>query len=226
MTLITQYDATSPAGIPLEPSAVDTPEKAKAANVAVAAYTDGDLPLDWRGCLAKYPELAKLGRVLSIASRFDTVATFMDYEPHNPCYGNPKGVAEWVLSMLDEHDVLMPGAYADRSDMPAIQAAFVDLKVPRDKTSLWLAAPGVNPQPFLSAGFDLVQDKFAGSFDVTVAKMSVYPSVDPPKPKPPEPVHKATVTFHGHHGGAHVAFKGGKWHVKPDHDGDWSVKKG
>lgn len=223
--MIIQYDATSPAGIPLQPHVVDTAEKARTANVAVAAYMDRDFAPDWRECVAKYPELAKIGRVLSIASEFASTATFIDYEKGNPCYGNPKGVADWVLRMLDQEDVFRPGAYANRSDMPALQKAYVDAKVPRDKTCLWLAAPGVNPQPFLNAGFDLVQDKFAGTFDVTAAKAHVYPPVHPPKPPAPKPSQAATLTFKGHHGGAHVVFGDGRFRIHADHGGDWTIAK-
>lgn len=179
-----QYDATSSGGIPLDPALVNTAAKARAANVAVAAYNDREFAPDFNECLAKYSELGKIGRVRRIASTFATVAEWIDYEQGNPCYGNPDGVAEWVLSMLDEHDVWMPGAYANQSDMPALQAAYVRHKVPRAKTTLWLAAPGHNPSPFLSEGFDLVQDRFAGPFDVSVAKAHVYPPVQAPKPTP------------------------------------------
>lgn len=222
MSNFTIWDATAAASMPLDPSTVNTPAKALAAHVGLAAYMDGDFAEDWHSCLAKYPELAKLGRIISIASRADSVATFMDYEPHNPLYGNPDAVAEWVLSMLDEHQVYLPGAYADQSDMPAIQAAYVRHRVPRAKTSLWLAAPGHAPQPFLDEGFDMVQDRFASKFDHSTAKAHIFEPAVPPKPPGPKPKHSVLVTFTGHQGGAHLRRTATGWKLKPDHGGDWT----
>lgn len=215
MTLIKMFDATSADNIPLAAGA-------NPADMAVASYCDGNFANGWIGCVRKYPELSKQQRVVSIASRFSSIARIMDYEPGNRCYGDPNGVAQWVLTML-AHGVQLPGGYADRSDMPALQAAWVKHKVPRDKTVLWLAAPGADPTPYLNQGFDAVQDAFDGKFDVSVCKPGFFPGAAP-KPPAPKPTHKATVTFKGNHGSAHVKFHGGRWFVHPDHHGDWTIR--
>lgn len=213
--LITQWDATDSSGIPLDPSRVDTRAKAIAANVAVASYADGDFANGWIDCVHRYPVLATLGRVTSIASRFTTVARIIDYEPGNPCYGNPDGVARWVLEMLAKK-VFLPGAYADGADMPAIEAAYVRNKVPRDSTALWLAAPGKAPLPLLAQGFNLVQDAFDGRFDVSLAKPTFYPPLSTPTPAPPIPVKPVVKTAKG------------KAHMFVTHDlvaDTWTVKR-
>lgn len=210
--LITQWDATDATRIPLDPARVDTRAKAIAANVAVASYADGDFANGWIDCVHKYPVLAQLGRVTSIASRFTTTARIIDYEPGNPCYGDPDGVALWVLRMLAKK-VFCPGAYADGSDMPAIEAAYIRHKVPRLETALWLAAPGKAPLPLLAQGFNLVQDAFDGQFDVSLAKPTFYPLSSPTPPAPPKPA-KPTAK--------------GKAHMFVTHDlvaDTWTVRK-
>lgn len=223
--MLTMYDATSAASIPLDPTKLNTREKAIAAKVAVAAYNDRDFRTDFAGAEARFPILAELDRIISIASTFTTKARVIDYERGNPCYGDPDGVAKWVLEMLAEN-VYMPGGYADRADMPALQAAYVRHKVPRDKSILWLAAPGADPTPFLNEGFNLVQKVFAGQFDVSICEDNVFPPLVAPKPKPPLE-HTATVTFKGEHGEAHIGFgEHVGWHILADHGGDWHVQGG
>lgn len=185
--LIRMYDAVKPQNIPLDPN------KLPADADAVAAYDDGDFAGDWIGCVHRFPELAQQQRVVSIASRLTSIARIMDYEPGNPCYGDPDAVAKWVLAML-LHGVYKPGGYADRSDMPALQAAYVRHNVPRDKTCLWLSAPGVDPTPYLNEGFEAVQDHFDTLFDVSVCKPEFFPPLPVPHAKKPSGHAHALVT--------------------------------
>lgn len=219
MPLIKMFDAISADKIPL-------PAGAHPANTAVASYCDHLFAGGWIGCVHRFPELAQQQRVLSIASDITTPAwRIMDYESGNRCYGDPDGVALAVLRML-AHGIYKPGAYANRSDMPALQRAWVKHNVPRHRTVLWLAAPGVDPTQYLNQGFDAVQDHFDGEYDVSVCKESFFPSLDPPKPPAPLPAHSAVVTFKGrHHGGAIVRYKkGNPWRIHALHKGDWTIK--
>lgn len=161
---VTMYDAIAPSRFP--------PINQESLTVAVAAYADLDYRSDWGQTRQKFPVLAREERVVSIAGSTNSTARILDYEPGNPCYGDPTAAAAWVVRMQSEH-VYRPGVYADRSDMPTIQRALAHL--PRRSYSLWLAFPGARLPRRLLQTFDAVQYQFDRTYDVSLCRQDFFP---------------------------------------------------
>jgi hypothetical protein len=211
---VTQYDATDAAKL----AGV---VKDSAANVAVASYTYW--PGGWLSCVQAFPKLAAAQRVVSIAKDLGSVARIMDFEPGNPCctgagtLEDAKAIVAWMVSMRVAHGVYRPGCYADRTRMPLVQQAMIELAVTRDDYVLWIAlldGSETEGEQYLAEGFDAAQITDEGAYDVSLAKPMVYPPLPPPAPAPLKPPERAT----GHAQAAlGVNFKDGAWTIAGSH---------
>jgi hypothetical protein len=167
MANVTMYDATDAGLIPLDSANMPTP-----GTVAVASYCDADFATGWIDCIHKYPTLAALGWVVSIASRTSTIARVLDIEPGNPA--TPGQAPGWVKAMIS-HGVFLPTIYADESEMPSIMAALEASGLHRSQYGLWLANP--TGKLHTVPGFEATQSEFDKAFDVSDCLPSFLPAI-------------------------------------------------
>ena len=181
-----------------------------ASSEAVAGYVDGIGQGSWARLLQRFPALARLGRVVSIAVYTTSVARIIDVEAGNPT--TPDEAAAWVVKMI-AHGIYRPGVYAPLSLMPEVKAALARTGLRRDQYVLWLAdwvgeTAGI---AYLRLGYDAVQFQDAGSVDVSVCLPEFFapgkPPVKPPAQRRPEGVASASIS---------MDVASGRWEVTPE----------
>lgn len=198
--MVLMYDAITAPQVPLNPAKMP-----KLGTVAVASYCDGDFASGWSNCMARFPTLAAIGWVVSIATRITTIARVMDIEPGNPVHAAQ--APGWVRNML-AHKVYLPTLYADEADMPGVKAAMNASGIPRSEYGLWVANPtGVI---HADAGYEATQSPFEGNFDVSDCVERFLPPLPAPKPAARKPNAQGLVRVEGT---LHVP--SGQWDWKP-----------
>ena len=155
---------------------------------ACAGYVDGSWP-DFPAMVSRFPNLAKIGRVVSIATSPNDIARILDKEKGNPA--SVQDCVAWVKRMV-AHGIYKPGVYSDleAGDMGAVAQALASSGLKRSQYTLWLADwNGVANVP---GGYDAHQytDK-AGPNDESICLETFFP----PVVLPPSGIAKAELEF-------------------------------
>ena len=153
---------------------------------ACAGYAGGKWP-DFGAMLQRFPNLAKIGRVKSIAINDTETAHILDVETGD---ATPEQAPGWVNRMLAKPasvGVYKPAVYANASTMPAVKKALDATGLKRDQYMLWIADWTYTAH--LPAGYEACQwtDK-AGPDDESLCLDSFFPPLPAPAPTPePQP---------------------------------------
>ncbi|MGD0386298.1 MAG: hypothetical protein ABSB73_09195 [Solirubrobacteraceae bacterium] len=150
---------------------------------AAASYCDLDYAAGWPALLARFPQLAEQGRLVSIAGLASTRARIYDVEPGNPMA--PADVPDAIKASIAA-GIYRPGAYAPVALMADIRAALDASGLTRDQYVLWLADwDGVAALDDWDAA---KQYRNAGAYDVSVCLPDFFAPLAPtPAPAPPLP---------------------------------------
>lgn len=155
--------------------------------VVCSGYCDANFAFSWIDMVHRFPALSAEQRVVSIGSRFSTIARCIDIEAGNPVSPGAQ-TAQWIVDMVN-HGVYRPAAYASHDAMVEIQNAMVQTSLRRDQFCLNLAEWTYDPVKAtarVQEGFDAVQfsdQGGGGAYDISVINLDTYvPPLTPPKP--------------------------------------------